>query len=139
NAYYYAPDYSRLLVFKLGATQELPPPIEYTPPALNPPPSTASAEQIARGEELYIDNCWICHSDVGNAGGMLRRGLFPELAVSPALASPELFSAIVRDGIRAQNGMVSFADIVSEQGAEDLRAYLIDRANAAAAARPPVR
>jgi quinohemoprotein ethanol dehydrogenase len=133
SGYYYAPDYSRLLVFKLGATEQLPPPIDYTPPALNPPPSTASAEQIARGEKLYTDNCWICHSDVGNAGGLLRRGLFPELAVSAALGSPELFSAIVRDGIRAGNGMASFAEILSAEDAEDLRAYLIDRANAAAA------
>jgi quinohemoprotein ethanol dehydrogenase len=121
---------------RIGGTAQLPEPVSYTPPPLDPPPSTASPEQIARGEKLYIDNCWICHSDVGNAGGLLRRGLFPELAVSPALRSPELFAAIVRDGIRAQNGMVSFASVVSEEGAEDLRAYLIDRANAAL---PPQR
>ncbi len=130
NGQYYAPDYSRLLVFKAGASEQLPPPREFTPPVLNPPPSTASAEQITRGEKLYLDNCWICHSDVGNAGGMLRRGLFPELAVSPALASPELFAAVVLDGIRAGNGMVSFSHVLDAAGAEDVRAYLIDRANA---------
>ena len=32
---YYQPNYSRLLAFKLGGTAELPPPLEYTPPALN--------------------------------------------------------------------------------------------------------
>ncbi len=130
NSQYYAPDYSRLLVFKVGADLQLPPPQEYTAPTLNPPPSVASADQIARGEQLYQDNCWICHSDVGNAGGLLRRGLFPELAVSPTLGSPELFAAVVLDGIRAANGMVSFSHIVDAEGAEDLRAYLIDRANA---------
>src|SRR5690606_12578418 len=104
NGNYYAPDYSRLLVFRLGASEQLPPRLEFTAPTLNPPPSTASPEQIASGEKLYQDNCWICHSDVGNAGGLLRRGLFPELAVSAALDSPELFSAIVLDGIRSQNG-----------------------------------
>ena len=130
NGNYYAPDYSRLLVFKAGAQAQLPPPQEYTAPTLNPPPSVASAEQIARGESLYLDNCWICHSDVGNAGGMLRRGLFPELALSPALGSPELFAAIVLDGVRAQNGMVSFAQLLTPETAEDVRAYLIDRANA---------
>ncbi len=142
NGNYYAPDYSRLLVFKLGATIQLPPPLEFTAPALNPPPSTAAPEQIARGEDLYLDNCWICHSDVGNAGGLLRRGLFPELAVSPALASPELFASIVLQGVRSQNGMVSFANVLTPETAEDVRAYLIERANvtlqaqqAAAAAR----
>jgi quinohemoprotein ethanol dehydrogenase len=132
---YYAPDYSRLLVFKVGGMQTLPPALSYTPPPLDPPPSVASAEQIARGENLYQDNCWICHSDVGNAGGLLRRGLFPELAVSPALGSPELFKSIVIDGVRSQNGMVSFAQVLSEADAEDLRAYLIARANVAKAAQ----
>jgi quinohemoprotein ethanol dehydrogenase len=66
---------------------------------------------------------------VGNAGGLLRRGLFPELAVSPALASPELFASIVLDGVRSQNGMVSFANILTPETAEDVRAYLIERAN----------
>ncbi|MES2604191.1 MAG: PQQ-dependent dehydrogenase, methanol/ethanol family [Pseudomonadota bacterium] len=132
---YYAPDYSRLLVFKLGATVQLPPAVSYTPPPLNPPASTASAEQIARGEDLYLDNCWICHSDVGNAGGLLRRGLFPELAVSSALGSPDLFKAIVIDGVRTQNGMVSFSNVLTPETAEDVRAYLIDRANAALQAR----
>ena len=135
NGNYYAPDYSRLLVFKLGATTQLPPAVSYTPPPLNPPPSVASDEQIARGEDLYETNCWICHSDVGNSGGLLRRGLFPELAVSPALASPELFKSVVLDGVRSQNGMVSFANVLDGQAAEDVRAYLIARANVALQAR----
>ncbi len=126
---YYAPDYSRLLVFKLGANTQLPPPIAFTPPTLNPPPSSASAEQIALGQNSYQDSCIICHGDVGNSGGIFRRGLFPELALSPALASPELFAAIVLEGARAQNGMASFAEIISAQDAEDIRAYLIERAN----------
>jgi len=55
--------------------------------------------------------------------------------LSPALASPELFSAIVIDGIRSQNGMVSFANVVDAQGAEDLHAYLIEQANITLQAR----
>jgi hypothetical protein len=65
----------------------------------------------------------------------LRRGLFPELAVSPALASAELFKSIVLDGVRSQNGMVSFSNVLDAQAAEDVRAYLIARANAALQAR----
>ncbi|MES2626197.1 MAG: PQQ-dependent dehydrogenase, methanol/ethanol family [Pseudomonadota bacterium] len=134
---YYAPDYSRLLVFKQGANEQLPPPIEFTQPVLDPPPSVASAEQITRGQNAYQDNCIICHGDVGNSGGIFRRGLFPELALSAALGSPELFSAIVLDGVRAQNGMVSFAEIISADDAEDIRAYLIERANITKAAQQP--
>ena len=132
---YYAPSYARLLVFKRGGTAKLPPPVEFTPPPLNPPPSTASADVIARGEQLYQSTCWICHEDPGNAGGFFRRGLFPDLAYSPALSSPELFSAIVLGGARAANGMASFADALDAEEAEAIRAYIIDRANAV---RPPV-
>jgi quinohemoprotein ethanol dehydrogenase len=135
NSNYYAPDYSRLLVFKLGVDEQFPPAISYTPPELNPPTSVASADQIARGENLYLDTCWICHETPGNAGGVGRRGLFPELVFGAALGSSELFSAIVIDGVRSQNGMVSFANVVDAQGAEDIRAYLIERANITLQAR----
>jgi mono/diheme cytochrome c family protein len=128
---YYAPSYSRLLVFKRGGAATLPPPVEFTPPQLDPPPSTASAEAIARGEQLYQSTCWLCHENPGNAGGIFRRGLFPDLAYSPALASPELFAAVVLSGVRAPNGMASFADVLDEEDAEAIRAYIIDQANAA--------
>ncbi|HEX6995215.1 MAG TPA: PQQ-dependent dehydrogenase, methanol/ethanol family [Gammaproteobacteria bacterium] len=131
---YYAPSHARLLVWKRGGTAELPPPVEFSPPPLNPPPSTASADEIARGQQLYQSTCWICHENPGNAGGMFRRGLFPDLAYSPALASPELFAAIVLGGARAANGMVSFADVLDADEAEAIRAYIVDRANAV---RPP--
>jgi len=135
TGYYYAPDYSRLLVFKLGANLQLPPALEFTMPQLNPPPSIASVQQIALGEKSYQDNCIICHGDVGNAGGIFRRGLFPELALSSALASPELFSAIVLDGVRSANGMVSFADIITVEQSEAIRGYLIEQANRTLQAR----
>jgi alcohol dehydrogenase (cytochrome c)/quinohemoprotein ethanol dehydrogenase len=128
---YYAPNYSRLLVFKRGATAELPAATPFTPPVLNPPPSIASAQEIARGERAYQANCWLCHENPGSAGGIFRRGLFPDLAYSPALASRELFAAIVLDGVRATNGMASFAQVIGAEEAEAIRAYVVDRANAA--------
>jgi alcohol dehydrogenase (cytochrome c)/quinohemoprotein ethanol dehydrogenase len=132
---YYAPNYSRLLVFRRGANVELPPEIPFTPPPLNPPPSTASAEDIARGRDLYEANCALCHDVIGNAGGLFRRGLFPDLAFSPALASREAFVGVVLDGARAANGMASFAQALDADGAEAVRAHIVDRANATLAAR----
>ena len=129
---YYAPSHARLLVFKLGGNAQLPPAVEFTPPPLNPPPSTAPVEVITRGERLYLETCWICHENPGNAGGIFRRGLFPDLAYSPALVSREAFAAIVLGGARAPNGMASFADTLDEEETEAIRAYIIDRANAAA-------
>ena len=69
----------------------------------------------------------------GNSGGIFRRGLFPELALSSATRpAPDLFSAIVIDGVRAQNGMAAYAGVFDADGAEAIRSYLIAEASAAA-------
>ena len=100
---YYQPNYSRLLAFKLGGTAQLPPMLDYTPPALDPPESTASAEVLTRGAAVYGQNCVQCH---GNT-----IGTFPDLRVSPAIKSQELFDAIVlqRRARRERDGVVRFA------------------------------
>jgi quinohemoprotein ethanol dehydrogenase len=123
---YYQPNYSRLLAFKLGGTAELPAEVEYVPPVLNPPPSTASSEVIARGAAIYGQNCVQCHSN--------RLGTFPDLRRSAAIGNAELFSAIVLDGVLAQNGMVSFAAELGQEEAEAARAYIITQAIEAKAA-----
>jgi PQQ-dependent dehydrogenase (methanol/ethanol family) len=114
---YYQPNYSRLLAFKLGGAATLPPAIEYTPPDLNPPASTASAEVLARGAAVYGQNCVQCH---GNTIGM-----FPDLRVSPALHAQDLFDAIVLGGARVGNGMASFAEAVTPDDTQAVREYLI--------------
>jgi quinohemoprotein ethanol dehydrogenase len=133
---YYAPDYSRLLVFRRGATVALPPKREFTPPPLAPPAATATAEVVARGQTAYDANCVLCHDAVGNAGGLFRRGLFPDLAYSPLLVSREAFATVVIDGARAGNGMASYAGVLSADDADAIRAYVIDRANAVLSSRP---
>jgi PQQ-dependent dehydrogenase (methanol/ethanol family) len=136
---YYAPSYSRLLVFRRGASAELPAAVEFTPPPLNPPPSTASADEIARGRALYDASCVLCHDEPGNAGGLFRRGLFPDLAYSPALSSAAAFDAVVLDGARAPNGMASYRGVLDAQGSDAVRKFIIDKANAALARLPPPR
>lgn len=130
---YYAPNYSRMLVFTLDGSAVLPEPVSFTPPQLNPPPLTASAEEVARGATLYNTNCATCH---GN-GGAARGANFPNLLVSPMLHSQAGFDQIVLDGVRAQRGMVSFADRLDAQGSSAIRAYLIAQANEQLAALPP--
>jgi PQQ-dependent dehydrogenase (methanol/ethanol family) len=132
---YYAPDYSRLLVFRRGASLQLPPAIEFSAPPLAPPASVASAVDIERGRVIYDANCVLCHDDPGNAGGIFRRGLFPDLAYSPALVSRDAFAAIVIDGARSANGMASYSGVLSGDDADAVRAYVIDKANAVLNAR----
>jgi quinohemoprotein ethanol dehydrogenase len=121
---YYAPNYSRLLVFTLGGDATLPQPLSFSPPQLNPPALTASAEQVATGGELYSTHCSLCH---GN-GGLSRGANFPNLLVSPMLNVQEGFDSVVLAGVRAQNGMVSFADRLSGDDTANIRAYLVSQA-----------
>jgi PQQ-dependent dehydrogenase (methanol/ethanol family) len=116
---------SRLLVFKLGGTASLPPaPPPAPPPVLDPPPSTAVAETIEKGHKLFASHCAMCHdTSAGN------RGAFPDLRYSPMLRTGEAFSAIVLGGALQANGMSSFKGRISEDEAQSIRAYLIQRAN----------
>jgi mono/diheme cytochrome c family protein len=111
----------RMLAFKLGASATLPPvPARQIP---TPPPLTASAETVARGEFVYGQHCFICHGLGAVSGGSI-----PDLR----MMTPEThaqFEAIVLDGIRAPLGMVSFADLVTADDARAIHAYLIKRAN----------
>ncbi|MEO6078742.1 MAG: PQQ-dependent dehydrogenase, methanol/ethanol family [Steroidobacteraceae bacterium] len=129
---YYAPNYSRLLVYKLGATGTLPAEVPFPEPVLNPPPSFGGPATIAHGEETYGRFCSTCHGSDG-----LSRGMFPDLRYSGALGSAQAFKAIVIDGALTKNGMVSFAAAMSADDAEAIRAYIVGKANAARAAQQP--
>ncbi len=122
---YFAPSYGRMLVFKAGGTAMLPPNVTYTPPELNPPPSTASPEVIARGAEVYTGNCAVCH---GN-NGVQQRSSFPNLTLSALLYSQEGFDAVVLNGARLARGMDNFSDRVAPEDSVAVREYIIARAN----------
>jgi alcohol dehydrogenase (cytochrome c)/quinohemoprotein ethanol dehydrogenase len=136
---YFAPTHARMLVFALGGKLVLPEPEPYTPPPLNPPPSTASADIIAHGGDVYSRNCSVCHG----ANGLQARSSFPNLTVTPLLWTQEGFDYVVLQGGRADRGMGSFGKDLKPEDAAAVRAYLISRANALkaggpGAAAPPV-
>ncbi len=115
---------SRMLAFKLDGKVTLPPLPPPDEPVLNPPPATASAAQVHHGEAVFQHFCSACHGDVAVSGGLV-----PDLRYSSALADDELFLRIVRGGSYKAGGMISFGKDVSQQDAEDIRAYLIFRAH----------
>ena len=129
---YYAPNYSRILVYKLGGTAKLPDAIPFTMPVLNPPPAFGTAAVIAHGEETYGRFCSTCHGSDG-----LSRGMFPDLRYSGALGSGDAFKAIVLDGLLKANGMVSFAAAIKAEDAEAIRAYLVAKSIDAKNNPPP--
>ena len=115
---------SRLLVFKLGAAGELPPEPVLAALPLDPPASRASADVIALGGRTYARYCGICHGS-----GAVGSTVLPDLRRSGALSNPRTWSAVVSDGILADNGMVGFAESLNEDEVDAIRAYVIHRAN----------
>lgn len=122
---YYAPNYSRMLVFGLNGTAKLPPVREYTPRPLDPPPAEAPEEVVAAGRDQYGKYCAACHGD----GGRTRGATFPDLTRTPMLHSQDAFDNVVLNGALAQRGMASFADALTSEDTNAIRAFLIARAN----------
>jgi quinohemoprotein ethanol dehydrogenase len=130
---YYAPNYSRMLVFSLNGTTQLPPEKKFTPLPLDPPPSTASAALIETGNQLYSKNCAACHGDRGQTRG----ANFPDLTRTPLLHSQEGFNVIVLGGALASRGMASFAPALTPTDTQAIREFIIKRANDVKNAAPP--
>ncbi len=122
---YYAPNHSRMLVYTLGGTAQLPAPQPYTPRALLPPPATATAAQVHQGEQLYARNCAACHGDRGQTRG----ANFPDLTRTPMLWSQEGFDTIVLKGALSEKGMASFAEVLKPADTLLIRDFIIDQAN----------
>jgi quinohemoprotein ethanol dehydrogenase len=120
---YWAPNYSRLLVYKLGGVAKLPDPAPVTTPVLNPPEAFGTAAMIAHGREVYGRFCATCHGSEG-----FSRGMFPDLRYAGAIDSAEAFKTIVIDGVLTENGMVSFAKALQPSDVEAIRAYLVSAA-----------
>ena len=101
----------RVLVFKLGATKTLPPLAAAAPVALDPPADTAAAASVEAGKVLYHTYCSTCHGDAATGSGVL-----PDLRYSAYIKDSAAMDLVVRQGSRADHGMVAFkAEITSPQ------------------------
>ncbi len=109
---------NRILAFTLdgGATPK--PPARDEGPVPEPPKQTASAASIARGEIKFIEECSRCHVLGPSSTPDLRR-------LNAGLHAA--FKDIVLRGALAPAGMERFDDLLSEQDADDIHAYLIDQ------------
>ncbi len=126
GADYFAPTHARMLVFALNGKAALPEPEPYTPPPLNPPPSTASADVIAHGGEKYTQYCSVCHGANGYPGAQQ----LPESHASRRCCGrSQAFDQVVLGGGRADKGMGSFAKDLKAEDTAAIREYLISRAN----------
>jgi quinohemoprotein ethanol dehydrogenase len=130
---YYAPNYSRMLVFTLGGKMTLPPTKEFTPLPLAPPPATAAADVVQAGQTQYAQYCAQCHGE----NGQTRGANFPDLTRTPLLHTQEGFDQIVLNGVLSEKGMASFKESLKPADTAAIRAFIISRANELKNAPPP--
>ena len=118
------PNISRVLVYKLGGTHELPPVPQDNREMPEPAgPVTAGVAVIDYGQVVYQRHCSYCHGD-----GLRTGGLNPDLRwSSPAIH--DVWQQIVREGVLSPVGMVGFKDFVSEEDAEAIRQYVLSEAH----------
>jgi len=116
-----------MLVFKLGGSAELP---EIPPQAERPYVSSEEAftpEQVAEGQRWLLTYCTICHEGPTN----------PDLYRSQVAASKDAWRAVLIDGALTGNGMVSFAEQLTPEQAEAIRAYVVTEAERREKAKEP--
>jgi alcohol dehydrogenase (cytochrome c)/quinohemoprotein ethanol dehydrogenase len=114
----------RILVYKLGGSATLPALAPAVARVLDPPADTASPATVLAGKKLYHTYCSNCHGDSATGSGVL-----PDLRYSTVIKDPAAMDAIVRQGALQANGMVAFKDEVTPQDLEQIRVYVIHRAN----------
>jgi quinohemoprotein ethanol dehydrogenase len=116
----------KVVTFKLGGTQEIADsglaPIDATPKA----PAFGSLALVSEGTVHYARNCAVCHGPLGVSSGVL-----PDLRWSAISGNKDAWKGVVLDGNLAANGMVSFADYLTPDEAEAIRAYVLTQAQAA--------
>jgi quinohemoprotein ethanol dehydrogenase len=113
----------RLVVLKLGAKGTIPDnapsAIEASPKA----PAFGDEKLVKVGYQLYAQNCMVCHGPMVQSSGVL-----PDLRWSGIAADKGAWHAVVIEGALRSNGMVSFANNLTPEQAEAIRAYVLDQA-----------
>lgn len=125
------PTVGKVVTFRLGATGEIADtgltPVERTPKA----ESFGDLAMISEGAVHYARNCTVCHGPFAVSSGVL-----PDLRWSAITANADAWKGVVIDGNLAANGMVSFAEYLTADETEAIRAYVLAQAHAAAASAP---
>lgn len=115
----------RVLVFKLGATGKLPATLaKETPLPTIPAMLDVPAETVEKGASVYANNCVSCHGDQA-----FSSGLIPNLRFSAITTSADAWKTVVLGGALAARGMPNFGEILDEETAESIRAFVISEAN----------
>jgi len=83
-------------------------------------------EMLTLGLTKYQRNCAVCHGEFAISSGVL-----PDLRWSPIGGDSESWKSVVLEGSLRDIGMVAFDDVLSEEDAEAIRAYVVKQAHLA--------
>ncbi|HSG57519.1 MAG TPA: c-type cytochrome, partial [Paracoccaceae bacterium] len=112
---------ARLLVFRLGGTAQLPPLAVDASAPPEPPALRASEATVAQGQLLFAQTCAVCHGQNAIGGVKDLRHMTRETHAD--------FNRIVLEGLYLEKGMANFSDLLNQEEADAIHAYLIARAN----------
>ncbi len=115
-----SPTVGKVVTFKLGATGTIPVPdmieIERTVKAER----YGTADQLNSGMVHYARVCTACHGALAISSGVL-----PDLRWSAYSGSADAWQAVVAEGVLADQGMVSFSELLTLEEIEAIRAYVV--------------
>ncbi len=118
-----APDIGRVVVFKLGGTGAIPDPMENFVVKQPKGETFGTADQISVGFQLYAESCMVCHGPL-----VISSGVLPDLRWSYQTADAETWHEIVMEGLLSDSGMTPFDKVLTNEDAQNIRAYVMDQA-----------
>lgn len=113
---------AKVNVYSLKGTAKLAIKRQAPLPFPQPPKMSGNAAQLARGANVYSQNCIFCHGI-----GAVTGGVITDLRRSPVLQSRDAWAATVHGG-RLDDGMPDFSGWISDADAEAVRAYVASKA-----------
>ena len=121
------PSVGKVVTFKLGGNEIIAdanlPMIERTPKGED----FGTTDMVAAGTVHFARHCAVCHGQLAVSSGVL-----PDLRWSPIAGDAASWGQVVLGGVLASNGMVSFADDLTPEESEAIRAYVLRQAHNAA-------
>ena len=112
----------RILVLKLGGSRVPLPSPRISEPYAQPPTRHGTQAQIETGRALFSKWCSKCHT-------LGVPAVTPDLSrLGRGIGSVDIFDSIVLGGALVPLGMARFDDVLSSVEAEEIHAFLVDRA-----------
>ena len=112
----------RILTYRLNGNEQLPQPEVIWLGVPTPPAMDYTPEQVERGSDAFHLYCAICHGPGAGTSGIIANLMYA------SGATHEIWNAIVLDGAYAEKGMPDFSHALDAGGAQDIRAYVTQRA-----------